>query len=288
MPEVIHTYLQHTTINKNIGGQPPGFADFLRGTICLYQFAKLYNFELKFSINAHPIFKLLNIPDELKVENSNDITHEILPPIEYTQMHNILHSLFKTGKSFSILTNAFFSKSENMNEEFMFIQKILKPSTLLNTYMNTLKNNINNIDFLNGYTMIHIRIGDNYLINNATINTRLFDTICSHINQIEKSVGSKCLVIADSYLLKQQLADLFITTNSKPIHTGTLLTKLDTSNYEEELYNNLQSTLAEFFLLSKSNAIYCLSFYGSGFSSLCSSTYSIPFNLIELDKNLMK
>ena len=50
----VHKYLSNCTTNP----QPPGFADFLRGTITLYNLSQQYNYNL-YVDNSHIIFKYL-------------------------------------------------------------------------------------------------------------------------------------------------------------------------------------------------------------------------------------
>ena len=50
----VHKYLTQCSTNP----QPPGFADFLRGTIALYIFSKKYNYQLLLD-GSHPVFTCL-------------------------------------------------------------------------------------------------------------------------------------------------------------------------------------------------------------------------------------
>ena len=58
MPEdklCIHKYLTKCLTNP----QPPGFADFLRGTISFYNFSKKYSYKLFLDCSEHTLFHFL-------------------------------------------------------------------------------------------------------------------------------------------------------------------------------------------------------------------------------------
>jgi hypothetical protein len=264
---VVHRYLQETKINK----QPPGFADFLRGTITLYQYAKQYNYQIKFDINSHPIFKFLNIPDYLSINIDKNInTIELTPPIDYKDMDNILRSLFITNNNLCILTNAFYNEKSDMIDEYIFAQSFLKPSKELEEFIENKKNEIK-LDFSKPYIIIHARLGDQYLVNKNSVNYDIINRIREHIHKIKtENIYKQIIFIADSKEIKEFVNDLCFITNSFPIHTGSLDI--------QEIDERLMTTLFEFFLMSKSEKIYCLNYWdGSGFSRICARIFGKPY-----------
>lgn len=276
MNTVIHRYLQETHINNHIGGQPPGFADFLRGTIALYQYARKYNYSLKFDIDSHPIFKFLNIPQQFATTTDENVnTIEIIPPVEYYDMDSMLDSLFSKNETFNILTNAFYKENNDMTDEYAFARSFLKPSNQLYNYIEIEKNS-NELDFDNPYITIHVRLGDQYLVNKNSPNDNLINRIRHLVNQIRSNESEKqILFIADSKELKKSLKDLCFITTTEPIHTGSL--------DKDRVDNRIISTLCDFFLMSTSEKIYCLNYWdGSGFSRICAKIFGkqyIPINL---------
>ena len=271
MKTVVHRYLTRakTTV------QPPGFADFIRGTIAVYQYSKQYNYTLKFDIDSHPIFKLLDIPSDLtvKVDPSED-TLELFPTqIDYNNMPGIIESMFKKNVDFNIYTNAFYKDRVDMSDEYNFIKLLLNPSIELQSHINTIKNSID-IDFLRPYTVIHVRLGDESLLYKRGVNEDCLNRIRCYIERV-KAQYQQVLVISDSSDLKNKVSDLCNTTHSIPIHLGSL----DKGDIDMRLLD----TLSEFSIMSNSESIYCISYWdGSGFSRICSMIYSIPYYSINL------
>ena len=106
----IHTYLTQCTTNS----QPPGFADFLRGTCALFMFCKNYNFTLKMD-NSHPIYQYLK-PCKHTIKNSNAHVVELIPNrFDYNTIYSALECIFNQGYSFTTLTNSLYSKDSNGN-----------------------------------------------------------------------------------------------------------------------------------------------------------------------------
>lgn len=273
-PEVVHTYLQNTTVNTKIGGQPPGFADYLRGTMALYQYCKKYNYTLKFDINCHPIFKYLSIPSKLITKKQYSHTFELLPPYGYQEMPCILDAMFGSGTDFSILTNCFYNESVDLNDTYQFMKSFLIPTGIINESISKIKQTIN-IDFNKPYTIIHTRLGDRYLVDKKTIKVEEIIKIRTEINKIKNKENRQILFIADSKEIKDHINDICATTSTEPIHTGSL----DITDIDEKLI----TTLSEFFIMAGSSEIYCLNYWGgSGFSMTCSKIFSIPYYTISL------
>lgn len=113
----MYTYLSKCKSNP----QPPGFADFLRGTIELYNYSKLYNYKLYINCD-HPLFNFLN-PNKNLIINKTDINYEkevieLLPPLSYTKIDYNLNALFISGNSFNVMTNAFYTRNNNLLMNF--------------------------------------------------------------------------------------------------------------------------------------------------------------------------
>lgn len=272
-PEVIHTYLQKTSVNGKIGGQPPGFADYLRGSMALYQYSKKYNYKLKFDIKCHPIFKYLSIPQDLITTTYHSSTFELLPPYSYQEMPCILDTIFGSGASFSILTNCFYNETNNLLDTYNFIKSFLIPSDIIKDSIAKIKQELD-INFNEPYTIVHARLGDRYLVDKNLVNTEEIIKIRAEINRIKNS-NRQVLFIADSKEIKEHVKDICNITSAEPIHTGSL----DTSDIDKKLI----TTLSEFFIMAESSEIYCINYWdGSGFSRICSKIFSIPYYNIKL------
>jgi len=269
MPTLHHRYLVKTLTNP----QPPGFADFLRGSIALAQLCSMHSYDFKFDINSHPVFNVLHIPEEYTSRlDKGEPTLEILPPIPYDSMKSIISSHLNGKSDINILTNAFYDES-SVETQYQLIRIILQPSEDLKTHIDYIKNSTN-IDYTKPYVIIHIRLGDRYLVDKNDIPSNIIQNVRCHVQRIVQQ-HSQVLLLADSFKLKEQVKDLCQATITAPIHTGSL----DVEGVEHRML----TTVGEFFIMSKASQIYCLNFYdGSGYSRICSKIYSIPYHCISL------
>jgi hypothetical protein len=270
-PKCVHQYISVCKTNP----QPPGFADFLRGSIALYQICKYFGFELKFDVESHPIFTYLDLPSNIKVSiDSSKPTFEVLPPKPYHEMSQILTNHIHTESTPYILTNAFYMEKSDMTDEYTFMKSLLRPNSIIQNTITAIKLSCR-IQSNLPYCIIHIRLGDNYLLKNADIDSSIIIKIRNYIEQIKQHTSSQLVCIADSTKIKEYISDLCITTNTVPIHTGSL----DTGSIDERIV----TTLSEFFLMSSATEIYCINYWdGSGYSKICSKIYSIPYICLQL------
>ena len=306
----VHQYLTHCKTNP----QPPGLADFLRGTRTLYLLSKKYNYKLLIDYDIHPIFKFLKYNENFFIKNLNVDTLELLPPIDYKDIYNRLKLLFEENNNIYILTNSFHSNpmtndyyNENqVNESNNYLKDILIPNNLLLLLIKKRLSKINiNIDDINDkYIVIHLRFNDNCLFNdNFNLDDNHKNNLYNAINDIiNNNINKKIIVISNYYKLieelKQKYDNLFFNKNN-PIHLGSLdeninLNDLDEiSDIEEDEKNNIEfkllskldkkirDTLIDLFILTKASNIYAISQYGgTGFSSEISQIYNIPYHNI--------
>ena len=266
-PLCIHNYLTQSSVNK----QPPGFADFLRGTIALYKYSKEYNYRLLLN-RCHPLFEYL---DESKylIHGTPTTTIELIPGstnLSYLDIDARLGELFKNGVSFQVLTNSFYTKTDTLynfgviTEDCReFLQDILKPNdSLKKEIFHAYK--AMGLDLSRPYSAIHLRFGDAFLHQNVYSEEYL-----NHVNPIVKQ------------LLAQAQGQLVLLTDSKVM--GLMLKKLNPAllywdNEKTHLGDILNtrgvsSALVDFFILSKADKIFN---NGSGFSEVISVIYGKP------------
>lgn len=129
------------------------------------------------------------------------------------------------------------------------------------------------------YVCLHVRVGDEDLVDKVGVYKPLFEKIMENVKQIIDPMlqYSKVVVVSDSEkfkeLLKQQSPNLLISS-SKPTHLGILKTNTTRENVLE--------TLTDFFLLAFSSRIIIISsnhqhpLVASFFSKICSFLYDIP------------
>lgn len=125
----VHKYLTVCKTNP----QPPGFGDFVRGTIAMFNFSQKYNYSLLID-KTHPLFHYLENNEFLTI--TNDETFELLPPYSYDFIYLSLHNLFIEGNNFTIMTNSFYTIENSRLQNFgaissecrLFLQKLFTPN----------------------------------------------------------------------------------------------------------------------------------------------------------------
>jgi hypothetical protein len=266
--QCIHTYL--TTCRTN--PQPPGFADYLRGTIALFNLSEQYGYTLLLD-NSHPIFKYIRTNKNIISNTSNEVL-ELLPPLSYPEIYSILTKKFQDTSQIIVMTNSFYINdgydnwgpiSETCRK---YLRDIFTPSSELQNQIEHIITNIFNFNINEIFKTIHLRTGDAY-IHNDVCNDFLYNELYKRIYALVKNNSdTKFVLLCDSssiaMKLKEGIPELYYW-NGKKIHLGDLY-----NNNE----NSVMDTLTDFFLLCKSSEILST---GSGFSKVASLLYNIPY-----------
>jgi hypothetical protein len=277
----IHKYLTKCKTNP----QSPGFADYLRGTIALFNLSKKYGYNLLLD-NTHILFKFLLKNNNIVSNIFNDSCIELLPPVSYNEIYNKLNNLFNEGKIFTIMTNSFYTiNNENKNtlnwgkitdECKVFLKDILRPSEELNNNIEKIINTVYNIKM---FKIIQLRFGDKFIHNNIYDDT-LYNLYYEKIkNLVNNNKDINYVLISDSSIisnkLKNNIQGLYYWDNKK-IHIGDLYNNSD-SDSDSDSDIAIRDTLTDFFIMSKSNEIIS---NGSGFSTIVSEIYNIKYSYI--------
>jgi rRNA-processing protein FCF1 len=271
--ECIHKYLTKCTSNA----QPPGFADFLRGTIVLYYLSKEYGYNLYID-GEHPLYKYLK-PNKNIINSNNSITEEYLPPISYDNIYKRLKEKFKSGGSLKVMTNSFYNFEKGILSNYgeiteecgEYIKDILTPTEEVENKLKHVIEAEYKIKENESYKVIHIRLGDKYIHNND-YNEELYKIYYKKINKIVKeNKEDKYVLITDSRELgrkiKEGIPEIKYWDNNK-IHLGDLI------NVEE---SGVLDTIIDFFIISKSKEIIS---NGSGFSIINSVINKIKYTIL--------
>lgn len=273
----IHNYLK---ICQGTGIMPPGIVDFLKGTVALLKYSKKYGYKFYINKDIHPIFKYFE-DCEYYIHNgneSNDKTYELLCQPGSTYTDYILETLFKNGYPFYVLTNCFI-ENENKSitctindDERLFIQKLLNPSSILKNKLNQIYNyfSISNEDI---YYCIHIRFGDNFLMSND-FDISIIHSISHTIqNIINECYGIKLILVSDATNMSKELVNIhnqLLYWDNQKIHTGCLNGDINETA--------LLDTLTDLLILSRSKKIYTINInsqYLTTFSPFISKIYNI-------------
>lgn len=274
----IHKYLTFCKTNP----QPPGLGDFIRGTIALFNYSKLYDYDLYID-NSHEIFNNLLKNNKLIESNMNETIELLCSPLSYEQIDYEINKLFLKNESFCIMTNSFYTKKngnmdnwgEISNECKIFLRELFTPNYETNIYLNDILKNLNiNID--KKYYIIHLRLGDNYL-HNDMFNSNLFETLHNKIRLLlNDHHDTQFILLSDSSIMANKLKEIHPTLfywNNKKIHIGDLK--------NNAIKTSVTDTLIDFFIMKNSDKIFSYSSYGvSGFSTCASLLFDKEYYIL--------
>jgi len=267
---------------KNIVAQ--GLGDYLRGCFCLYQICKMHGLEFDMDISQHPMACFFELKKEDLVTN---LDRENIS--WYSNPNYIPTSSFTYKKNSFHFHNEFISHLNGIKEEnyYLFCNSFpvfnyihdLSRETILNKISPTLylKNEIetrmNNLGLLKKkFSVIHIRTGDNYLLNNFPLKVDFVTKIKRILHPFLIQPKKKFLLLSDNNKIK------YIFKNySSCVFCVKKITHLGESGDKEE--DKIKNTLVDFFVMGNANFVISLSPYnwGSGFSQWCSILHKIPF-----------
>ena len=270
----IHKY----KVNYNTHTQPPGYADFLRGTMALYQYCKKYGYNFYIDNTEHPIYKFFKLPESLTL-SSNELPIYELFEGGYPYIDNTLKILFESGNSFTITTNAFYRKPPNDNDITNFIEfddpelkkymkSILIPIDEINKKIDYIFDNIYKIPRSTCYSIIHIRCGDHFIYNGNYFEEQKFIDIKNKIkNILDNNPDKKYILLTDSEhmgkLWKEQIPEILYWDNNKN-HLGDLKRGIQ----------NVEDTVTDFTIMTGAKEIISAH---SGFSRCVSVIYDISY-----------
>jgi hypothetical protein len=270
----------HNNINSNVNynktivhvlDNSNGFGDFLRGSILLAQYAKYFNINFKMDVSRHAISKCLINETEVLFETAKIhlITYHTRDDAKsHIKLYSMIEQFINSNEeNLYITTNLYYNKDivsqdikDCINSFFKFKQK----------YNDTTDNLFN----LKKYNVLHIRCLDSNFNTDFGNDTYLFSEI------IKLQLSADTIIISNNYGLKIKMNKLFgfHFIDKQSYHTGKI-----------NDYTELETTIIEYIILSKSSHTYCFSYYhhGSGFSEQCSVLNNIPYSVIFLpNKNI--
>jgi len=250
-PFCIHSYSTKKEVNK----LPPGFGDFLRGTIALYNLSKKYNYKLYIDSQSHPLFEFLKeTPHSIKntSETVIDYTPNTIP--EYHTIEECLIKKFESKDSFACVTNSLYTKKEDKLENWgpitedcaAFMKEILQPNDLLKKEIFNAYKEMN-LDTSRGYATVHMRFGDEALIEKkySTDASLMVSNVLKKIMQ--DNPRTQIVFLSDSTIMANQIQAMtpgIYYWNSKKVHLGNLDDK-----------SAILNTMVDFFILANSDVI---------------------------------
>jgi hypothetical protein len=260
-----------------VNGKTQGFGDYLRGCIFLRQLAQLLNIEFDLDISNHPISKYIeNSESNPEIDYSNIFIECCNKNLNFMNknvgyLNEIINDLNRKDCEVCALFTNSFPIYNSYGIGCQFIKSRLRPNNIMKNYIDETLNTLGLTK--NAYGVIHIRTGDNNLINNDIIKIKFLSKIrtilISKINPTKRY-----LILSDSNTLKQNLKDIpnFYVIIKNIAHLGGEGIK-STKN------DSVKNTLLDFYLMEYSNIILSFTIYdhGSGFSKFCSVLNNIPY-----------
>ena len=183
-----------------------GFGDFLRGCFCLIQICGINGLDFDIDVSNHPISKYMNNQQLNPTINYNEIlTNDIemyMPPANPINFYNTFINSLKneTSEVYYTCLNSF-PILKIKQSEIDFIKSRIEPNLTIKTDVELVLKNLNIIS--NEFTVIHIRVGDVFLLHNSqNIHKKFMNEIFEYLKPLLDNVNSKYLILSDNYKLK--------------------------------------------------------------------------------------
>lgn len=257
LPTVHHVYpTKCATLDK-----PPGFGDYLRGSIALAHHARERKFDLRLDFSRHPMRHFLRGQEELAP--SAGAVDEFFDD-RATLIYDWLDDLQAGGAGFAC-TNLLPHASRiddgilaSIRDQLQFSSEILDTSRLIRDQVTA-----------DSFAAIHLRFSDDDFETDKGLAGKLFD----HIEAtIIPTWGRRLAVVSNNAYAKRALSERYGLH-----HIDTRAVHLGQGNGSQ---SDVRDTLIDFALMAQASEIYSHSAYTwkSGFSHWCATLHGIPFH----------
>jgi hypothetical protein len=287
-----------------------GFGDFLRGCYFLLVFTANTNINIKFCIN-HTLKKWLKYNSSLLFNNNkNDKSNIITDCLHLDRINNWKSSIYDKnniikGNNYNpsdidVFLTKLINYNHYANSDFVYLYTVLYPMNDIHTIhkkmmidvlepSDEMKNDLSDLLFnlkleKYSYNIIHLRIGDDHIKNEKSIN-KSSSLVIKIITEINKFINNdqKYFIISDCNSIKSIITDEFNNYN-------IFVLNLPISHFGEGTLNDeiaIKNNMIDFYIMSYSCNIHSFSCYphGSGFSLWCALTYDIPYNCMYISEN---
>lgn len=297
---IVHRYLHKC---KTVA-QPPGLADFLKGTLYLYQQSKrggvVGAYHLVVDFSHHPMGMFV-IP--LHEQHSTKLYQETLTQrtdvhVEecFNQQRHVIRGIVadlqrqstdKNTTTYAVCHESydnFDSHDSNVlpTEDQEFMKSVLTFHPELIDIADDIQSELGLSD---DFCVIHLRMGDIQSAQECANSAQLAHVEAYIQRVVLPQWGNRILVLSDSYYTKKYLSTKYNLkcTPITPVHMGEAVAFLHRGELASP--TDIGHTLVEFILLSRSKTIYVYSVYAwhSGFSKVCAHIYGIPYQVMTED-----
>lgn len=272
---------------KNMVAQ--GFGDYLRGCFCIFQICKMYGLEFDMDLSNHPMSEFLIISNKDKYQHLDrqniswypNPNYKPTSPSKFIKDSLYFHNQFVThlnnikDSEYFLFCNSFpvFNQVQDIARNTIYDKILPNPDLKMEVDHTLVKLGLSKKNF----SVIHIRTGDNYLLNNHSPDFNLIKKIMRITSPFLHLKEKKYLILSDCNKIKY-----LFRKYSNCIFTDSCITHLG-ENGDKDI-EKIKSTLVDFFIMGNANYIISLSPYnwGSGFSHWCSVLHKIPYRNILL------
>jgi hypothetical protein len=308
---IVHRYLHKC---QSVA-QPPGLADFLKGTIYLYQQSKRglglglglgpKAYDLVVDFSHHPMGTFV-VPSSTfpKTEMYQEITTRLTNRTDvhveecFNQHRPVIRAIVQqlqqpqtqpqTQTTIYAVCHEPYDQFDSHEltvlspDDQDFMKSVLTFHPELVETADTLQTELGLDHHNQEFAVLHLRMGDQQSAQENANSDQL-----AHVEEYLQRVilpqwGNRILVLSDSYYTKKYLSTKYNLkcTHVTPVHMGEAAAFLHRGEIAPP--TAIGHTLTEFILLSRSHTIYVHSVYGwsSGFSKVCAHIYGIPYILI--------
>ena len=255
-----------------------GFSDFIQGCVWMTQVCLEKGYSIENNYHGHPIDQILLSSDDTVVEEFYGLVPKHIHSVEE----------FDKGEFDKYVTTYEMPRLPISEETFEFVK-----TKFLNIHPSVEEEYRSRLEILNlrpkEYQIIHIRLGDEYLVDGREIDEYLLQRLNGIIHFLCPVDEKPTILISDTYKLAEKLSMQSSGGNSSPIH----ITQHSRSSSSESwcLYTleELKDTFFDYYLLINTGHVYQFSNYewGSGFSTWPCQIYGIPltqYNLVKQAK----
>jgi bifunctional pyridoxal-dependent enzyme with beta-cystathionase and maltose regulon repressor activities len=188
-----------------------------------------------------------------------NINIHLLPHENIVPPHNIITNFLSSNNdTLYINTNIFYNKQYVTDDIKNYINSKIK-------FKQIYYDKACQLCLLKNYNVLHIRCSDNHFTTNC-----YSPKILNEIKKLE--LNENTIIISNNSHIKKQIHEKF----------GFYFIDLDARHTAHSTnYSELESTIIEYIILSKSSNIVCFSYYphGSGFSEQCAVLNNIPYTV---------
>ena len=248
-----------------------GFGDFIRGCFCLLQLCKKLGLQFDIDVSNHPISNYF----EGHVKKGSILYNKIYKFDDSPYCcKTFMRSLQRVHSETYYTCINMFPMFEIKQSEIDLIREKLQPNAEMkrDIEQEMIELQLSSKQF----SVIHIRSGDQFLLQGGNINESWSGKMFSLLTPILENKSTTFLILSDNNQLK-----LLFKKYTNCIVQIKPITHLGIGNMNNE---NIKNTMMDFYLMSQSKEIYSISTYGhgTGFSKWSSVLNNIPYKIITI------